>query len=219
MITNKMIASLAKNWNVIDLSNKLQKYANKMPIFLGCLSVRPAHHSAAARGCGRFAAVGPSDKRYRSIATRPALSIECEQCHVVSWRWTPNTDLLAIAFVDASPHFTDSTAGRFTAWWRTRGYLERDRLGCMALLHRRNVIDCYRLTDWLIVGRSRLACIETCNRPPSIGHYRSPVGRPDTDSIGGFKGPRGHASPPPNVTPNNFQEKSSGVSRMQETFG
>ena len=38
-----------------------------------CLSVRPFHHSSAARRYGGFAAVGrgPASKRYRSIAARP----------------------------------------------------------------------------------------------------------------------------------------------------
>jgi len=34
--------------------------------------------------CSGFAAVGPADMRYGSIAARPALSTKCEQCHVVS---------------------------------------------------------------------------------------------------------------------------------------
>jgi len=45
------------------------------------LSVCPARHSAAARLCGGFAAVGPASSRYRLIAARPALSSKCEQCH------------------------------------------------------------------------------------------------------------------------------------------
>ena len=50
-----------------------------------CPFVPPSHHSAAARCCGGFAAVGPASKRYQSTVTRPALSSsECEQCHVVS---------------------------------------------------------------------------------------------------------------------------------------
>ena len=56
-----------------------------------CLSVCLSHHSAAARHCGGFAAVGPAASGYRSIAARPALSSKCEQCHVVKL----NTDLLA----------------------------------------------------------------------------------------------------------------------------
>jgi len=55
------------------------------------LSVCLSHHSAAARYCGGFAAVGPAASGYRSIAARPALSSKCEQCHVVKL----NTDLLA----------------------------------------------------------------------------------------------------------------------------
>ena len=47
------------------------------------LSVRPSHHLIAARHCGRFAAVGPADRRYRSIAAR-ALSSKCEQNSVAS---------------------------------------------------------------------------------------------------------------------------------------
>ena len=46
----------------------------------GCLS----HLSIAATACGGFAAVGPTDRRYRSTAARPALTSKCEQCHVVS---------------------------------------------------------------------------------------------------------------------------------------
>jgi len=38
------------------------------------LSVRLSQHSAAARRCGRFAAVGPAGRRYRSIAARPGVS-------------------------------------------------------------------------------------------------------------------------------------------------
>ena len=54
-----------------------------------CLSVCPTTSVpslAAARRCGGFAAVGPAGRRYRSIAARPALSSNCEQCHVVSGR-------------------------------------------------------------------------------------------------------------------------------------
>ena len=40
-----------------------------------CLSVRVWRHTASARRCGGFAAVGPAASRYRSIAARPALSI------------------------------------------------------------------------------------------------------------------------------------------------
>jgi len=53
-----------------------------------CPSVRPvclSHHSAGARRCSGFAAVG---RKYWSIAARPALSSKCDQCHVVSWSQT-----------------------------------------------------------------------------------------------------------------------------------
>ena len=59
-----------------------------------CLSVCLSQHSAAARRCGRFAAVGPAGRRYRSIAAAgqqhprrsTAHSRQCGQWHVVSWR-------------------------------------------------------------------------------------------------------------------------------------
>jgi len=41
---------------------------SSVPLFV-CPSVRPSHHSAAARRCGGFTAVGPAGRRYiRSIA-------------------------------------------------------------------------------------------------------------------------------------------------------
>jgi len=48
------------------------------------LSVCLSHLSTVAAACGGFAAVGPADKGYPSVAARPALSSNCEQCHVVS---------------------------------------------------------------------------------------------------------------------------------------
>jgi len=44
--------------------------------------------------CGGFAAVGPAGRRYQSIAARPALSSNCEQCYVVSRRRKLNKNLL-----------------------------------------------------------------------------------------------------------------------------
>ena len=49
-----------------------------------CLSICLSHHSTTIRRCGRFAAVGPADRRYRSIAEWPSLSSDCKQCHIVS---------------------------------------------------------------------------------------------------------------------------------------
>jgi len=49
-----------------------------------CLSVCLSRRSTAAAACDGFAAVGPAGRRYQSIAARPALSSNCEQCHVVS---------------------------------------------------------------------------------------------------------------------------------------
>ena len=40
---------------------------------VGCPSVCLSHPTAARRRCG-FAAVGPTSRRYRSIAARPAVS-------------------------------------------------------------------------------------------------------------------------------------------------
>jgi len=49
------------------------------------LSICLSHHSTTIRRCGRFAAVGPADRRYRLIAEWPSLSSDCKQCHIVSW--------------------------------------------------------------------------------------------------------------------------------------
>ena len=72
--------------NVGDSLRRLSSLQHRIYNLLG-----PSHHAAASRGCGGFAAVG---RRYRSIAARSALSSECGQFHVVSWRRKLNTDLL-----------------------------------------------------------------------------------------------------------------------------
>jgi len=58
-----------------------------------CLSQLPT----AAAACGRFAAVGPADRRYLSSSST-AVSSKCEQCHVYSRRRKLNIDLLLILF-------------------------------------------------------------------------------------------------------------------------
>ena len=55
------------------------------------LSVGLCHLSTAVAACGGFASVSPTGRKYRSTAARPALSSNCEQCHVVSRRRKLNT--------------------------------------------------------------------------------------------------------------------------------
>jgi len=57
------------------------------------LSVCLSNLSTAAATCGRFAAVGPANRRYRLIAALPALRSNYELCYVVSWCGKLNTDL------------------------------------------------------------------------------------------------------------------------------
>ena len=68
------------------------------------MSVCLSQLSTAASACGGFAAVGPADRRYRSIAARPAgaqqqgrRSSNGEQCHVYSRRRRLDTDLFCSA--------------------------------------------------------------------------------------------------------------------------
>jgi len=65
-----------------------------------CLSVCLSHLLITAAVCGRFAAVGPTYRRYWSTAARLVLSRNCEQCHVVSWCRKLNTDLLQFEYTD-----------------------------------------------------------------------------------------------------------------------
>jgi len=59
-------------------------------VTVGCLSVCCIRCMLLHRVC----CCGPGGRRYRSIAARPALSSNCEQCHAVSWPRKLNTDLL-----------------------------------------------------------------------------------------------------------------------------
>ena len=59
---------------MIPLTKILRTFLVERPSV--CLSVCLSHHSAAACSCGGFSAVGPAAWRYRSIAARPALSMQ-----------------------------------------------------------------------------------------------------------------------------------------------
>ena len=94
---------------------------SRVYVTVRCPSVCPSASqiSTAAAACGGFAAVSPAGRRYRSIAARPVLSSNCEQCHVVSWRWKLNTDLLMALFgVKVAQRHASSSWSRLTTYRR-----------------------------------------------------------------------------------------------------
>ena len=80
----------------VSVCGSLRRISNgTLSVRLSIQSIQSVEWCSSVRG---FAAVGPAGRRYRSIAARPALSSNCEQCYVISWRRKLNTDSLLLSF-------------------------------------------------------------------------------------------------------------------------
>jgi len=121
-----------------------------------------SYHSAAARPCGGFAALGTTGRRYRSIAAWPARSSNCKQCHVVSWRRKLNTEL----FVSLQTSVALKRAG-FVVW----------QLECQASNVTTTVQSDHLLRGYIItVFRYRsIASSTTCTLPKRSSCLNKPL--------------------------------------------
>jgi len=146
------------------------------------VSVRPSvclsNLSTAAATCGRFAAVGPANRRYRLIAALPALRSNYEQCYVVSWCGKLNADLLTmLLFVPSVLRrccLGDRKGIRPVKNWVVgcwRGYLSGARCRLAYGLADATATHClltglvlpfwYRLA-WVIPEKGRYTCVCVC---------------------------------------------------------
>ena len=132
----------------------------------GTVSVPPSvclsHLSTSAAACGGFAAVGPADRRYRSIAARRVcsrrgrLSIPICRCEGEAWRSAANASSVGLSvnagswtqtcyhsnvrcIMTTSDHVTSSSASRWL--YPHTAYDDRPRRSIEASDTRANIVD------------------------------------------------------------------------------